>query len=89
MCFSLKFDKSKLFSLNFMHFKLFSIRHLIFSTLHSKLSKKMETQITFKLSIYLTNFLFQVPAAVEVDKLVKEATKACYDDYLAKMPNVN
>jgi hypothetical protein len=49
----------------------------------------METQITFKLSIYLTNFLFQVPAAVEVDKLVKEATKACYDDYLAKMPNVN
>jgi hypothetical protein len=37
----------------------------------------------------LTNFLFQVPAAVEVDKLVKEATKACYDDYLAKIPNVN
>ena len=33
--------------------------------------------------------LFQVPAAVEVDKLVKEATKACYDDYLAKMPSVN
>ena len=33
-------------------------------------------------------FYFQVPAAIEVDKLVREATKSCYEDYLAKMPNV-
>lgn len=31
----------------------------------------------------------QVPAVIEVDNLVKEATKACYDDYLAKMSTVS